>query len=74
MNSCAYDFCQVQLILPGSPTILEIEIFLSLCPILCNVMSVSQMLTKIRQTARKNWSDSKNWTDFGCFMLMTLKM
>jgi hypothetical protein len=62
-------FCQaVRPILPGSPTNFEIGIFLSLRLILCNVMSVSQMVTKIRRTAWQNWSDSKNQTDFGCFM------
>jgi hypothetical protein len=54
--------------LPGSPTNFEIGIFLSLCPILCNVMSVSQMLTKIAWAAWQSWSDSKNRTNFGCFV------
>ncbi len=62
-------FCQaVCPILPGSPTNFEIGIFLSLPPILCNVMSVIQILTKIGQTGWQNWSDSKNQTDFGCFV------
>ncbi len=47
MNSGASDFCHVRLVLPGSLTDFEIGIFLSLLLILCNVMSVSQMLTKI---------------------------
>ena len=62
-------FCQaVCPILPGSLTNFEIGIFLSLCPILCNVMLVSQLLIKIRRPAWQNWLDSKNWTNFGCFM------
>jgi hypothetical protein len=62
-------FCQaVCLILPGSLTDFEIGIFLSVCPILCNVISIGQMLTKIRQMAWQNQSDSKNRTNFGCFM------
>jgi len=61
-------FCQaVHPILPSSPTNFEIGIFLSLCPILCNVMSVHQMLTKIRWMAWQSWSDSKNQSNFGCF-------
>jgi hypothetical protein len=62
-------FCQaVCPFLPGSPSNFETGIFLSLCPILCNVMSFSWMLTKIGQTTWQNWSDSKNRTDFGCFV------
>jgi hypothetical protein len=62
-------FCQaVCLILPGSLANFEIRIFLSLRLILCKVMSVSRMLTKIRQTAWQNWSHSKNQTNFGCFV------
>ncbi len=64
-------FCQaVCPILPGSPTDFEIGIFLSLCLILCNVMSVCQMLTKIGLTAWQNQSDSKNSTNFGCIIYM----
>ncbi len=62
-------FCQaVCPTLPGFLTNFEIGIFLSLCLILCNVMSVSQMLTKIGWTAWQNQSDSKNRTNFGGFM------
>jgi hypothetical protein len=68
MYSGASDFCHLQLILPGSPTGFEIRIFLSLRPILCYVMSVSRMLKKIGQTAWQNWLDSKNQTNFGCFV------
>jgi hypothetical protein len=68
MNSGASDFCHVRPILPGCLSNFEIGIILSLCLILCNVMSISQMLTKIRWTAWQNQSDSKNWTNFGCFM------
>ncbi len=64
-------FCKaVCLILPGSLTNFEIEIFLSLCLILCNscqiAMSVSWTLTKIRWMAWQNQLDNKNRTDFGC--------
>jgi hypothetical protein len=55
-------------ILPGSPKDFEVGIFLSLCPILCNVMPFGLMLTKIGRTAWQNQSDSKNKTDYGCFM------
>jgi hypothetical protein len=64
-------FCQaVCPILPGSLTDFEIGIFLSLCLILCNVMSVCQMLTKIGLMAWQNQSDSKNSTNFGCIIYM----
>jgi hypothetical protein len=47
-------FCQaVHPILPGSLTNFEIGIFLSLHLTLCNVMSVSRMLTIIRQQPGK---------------------
>ncbi len=68
-NSVASDFCHIWPILPGCPSDFEIGIFLSLRPILCNVMSISQMLTKIRRITWQNWSDSKNQTDFGCFVV-----
>jgi hypothetical protein len=62
-------FClAVRPILPGSPTDFDKGIFLSLCLILCYVMSVDWMLTKIRQTAWQYRSDNKNQTDFSCFM------
>jgi hypothetical protein len=61
-------FCQaVRPILPNSLTDFEIGIFLSICLILCNVMSVGQMLRKIGWTPWENQADSKNQTDFGCF-------
>jgi hypothetical protein len=64
-----FRFCQALCpILPGSLTNFEIGIFLSLHLILCNVRSVGQMITKIRQTAWQNQSDSKNRTNFVCFV------
>ncbi len=61
-------FCQaVHLILPGSPTNFEIVIFLSLCLILCNVMSVSQIAYKNGRMAWQNWSDSKKSDWFWLF-------
>jgi hypothetical protein len=65
MNSGASDFCHVQLILPGCRILpaslnnFEIGIFLSLHLILCNVMSVGLMLTKIGWMAWQNRSDIK---------------
>jgi hypothetical protein len=44
-------------ILPGSSTDFETGIFLPLRPILCNVVSVSRMLTKIGRTDWQKWSD-----------------
>ncbi len=61
-------FVHIQPILPGSPTDFEIGIFLYLHPILCNVMSVSRMLTKIGLTAYQNQSDAKIGPIFGCFV------
>jgi hypothetical protein len=61
-------FREFSAILPGCLSDFEIGIFLSLRPILCNVMSVGWMLTKIGQTAWQNQSDSKNQTNFGCFV------
>jgi hypothetical protein len=70
-----FQICHIQLfwravhpILSGSLTDFDIGIFLSLHPILCNVMSVSRMLTKIGRMVWQNQSDSKNQTDFGCFV------
>jgi len=67
-NSGASEFCHVWLILPGCLSNFQIGIFLSLHLILCNVMSVSQMLTKIGQMAWQNQPDSKNQTNFGCLV------
>ncbi len=61
-------FCQaVCPILPGSLTNFEIGIFLSLHPILCNVMFVCRMLTKIGLMASQNWVGQQQLDQFWLF-------